>query len=98
MGGLTFHQYQGLGGNVGKSERGITMCYAVSFVLRSEHEQAKEQGDGPSAIPFLKRFTAFNVATTCRSVRLLATNATNCIMARYKYLKFHTFYRYHASC
>ncbi len=81
----------GPGGNVGKSERGITMCYAVSFVLRSEHEQAKEQGDGPSVIPFLKRFTAFNVATTCRSVRLSATNATNCIMARYKKLKFPRF-------
>jgi antirestriction protein ArdC len=58
---LTFRQALGLGGNVRKGERGTTICYADSFVPRGARERAKEQGDDPSAIPFLKRFTVFNV-------------------------------------
>ena len=58
---LTFRQALGLGGNVRKGERGTTICYADSFVPRGERERAREQGDDPSAIPFLKRFTVFNV-------------------------------------
>ena len=58
---LTFRQALGLGGHVRKGERGTTICYADSFVPQSERERAQEQGDDPSAVPFLKRFTVFNV-------------------------------------
>ena len=58
---LTFRQALSLGGNVRKGERGTTICYADSFVPKTERDRAREQGDDPSAIPFLKRFTVFNV-------------------------------------
>jgi antirestriction protein ArdC len=58
---LTFRQALSLGGHVRKGEHGTIICYADSFVPRGERERAKEQGDDPSAIPFLKRFTVFNV-------------------------------------
>ena len=58
---LTFRQALSLGGHVRKGERGTVICYADSFVPKSERERANEQGDDPSAVPFLKRFTVFNV-------------------------------------
>jgi antirestriction protein ArdC len=58
---LTFRQALSLGGNVRKGERGTTACYADSFIPRDEQERAREQGDEPSRVPFLKRFTLFNV-------------------------------------
>ncbi len=58
---LTFRQALALGGNVRKGERGTIICYADSFVPKSERDRAREQGEDPSAIPFLKRFTVFNV-------------------------------------
>ncbi len=58
---LTFRQALSLGGHVRKGERGTTICYADSFIPKSERERAKEQGDDPNVVPFLKRFTVFNV-------------------------------------
>ena len=58
---LTFRQALSLGGHVRKGERGTTICYADSFIPRAERERAKEQGDDPNVVPFLKRFTVFNV-------------------------------------
>jgi len=58
---LTFRQALSLGGHVRKGERGTVICYTDSFVPKSERERANEQGDDPSAVPFLKRFTVFNV-------------------------------------
>jgi antirestriction protein ArdC len=58
---LTFRQSLSLGGNVRKGERGTTACYADSFIPRGEQERAREAGDEPSRVPFLKRFTLFNV-------------------------------------
>ena len=58
---LTFRQALSLGGNVRKGERGTTACYADSFIPRGEQELAREVGDEPSRVPFLKRFTLFNV-------------------------------------
>jgi antirestriction protein ArdC len=58
---LTFRQALSLGGHVRKGEHGTTICYADSFIPRSERARAKEQGDDPNAVPFLKRFTVFNV-------------------------------------
>lgn len=58
---LTFRQALSLGGHVRKGERGTTICFADSFLPKGERERAKESGDDPSSVPFLKRFTVFNV-------------------------------------
>ena len=59
---LTFRQALSLGGNVRKGERGTTVVFADRFIPDQERARAREQGDGPNAISFLKRFTVFNVA------------------------------------
>jgi antirestriction protein ArdC len=59
---LTFRQALGLGGNVRKGERGTTVVYADRFIPDGERRRARETGDDAVAIPFLKRFTVFNVA------------------------------------
>ncbi len=61
---LTFRQALSLGGNVRKGERGTTVVFADRFIPDQERARAREQGDEPYAIPFLKRFTVFNV-TQC---------------------------------
>lgn len=58
---LTFRQALALGGHVRKGERGTTICYADSFVPKAEQQRAKDSGDDPTAIAFLKRFTVFNI-------------------------------------
>ena len=58
---LTFHQALGLGGNVRKGERGTTIVYADRFIPDDERRRARETGDEAVAIPFLKRFTVFNI-------------------------------------
>jgi antirestriction protein ArdC len=57
---LTFRQALGLGGHVRKGETGTTVVYADRFVPDEERRRAERDGDEPSAIPFLKRFTVFN--------------------------------------
>lgn len=59
---LTFRQALSLGGNVRKGERGTTVVYADRFVPDAEKRRARETGDEAQAIPFLKRFTVFNLA------------------------------------
>ena len=59
---LTFRQALSLGGNVRKGERGTTVVYADRFIPQKEKARAESQGDEPEAVPFLKRFTVFNVA------------------------------------
>ncbi|ESY06622.1 zincin-like metallopeptidase domain-containing protein [Mesorhizobium sp. M0152] len=59
---LTFRQALALGGNVRKGERGTTIVHADRFVPKDEKERARHEGDAPQAVPFLKRFTVFNVA------------------------------------
>jgi antirestriction protein ArdC len=58
---LTFKQARALGGHVRKGERGTTVVYADRFVPDEAREQARGSGEEPRAIPFLKRFTVFNV-------------------------------------
>ncbi len=58
---LTFRQALGLGGHVRKGERGTTVVYADRFTPEDERRRAAETGEEPGAIPFLKRFTVFNV-------------------------------------
>jgi len=59
---LTFRQALGQGGHVRKGERGVTVVFADRFTPEGERDRALERGDEPGAIPFLKRFTVFNVA------------------------------------
>jgi antirestriction protein ArdC len=59
---LTFKQALELGGCVRKGEKGWTVCYADSFIPKDEKDRASKDGDDPQSIPFLKRYTVFNVA------------------------------------
>jgi len=60
QGWLTFRQAKALGGSVRKGERGTTVVYADRFVPEDERRRARDTGEDPQAIPFLKRFTVFN--------------------------------------
>jgi antirestriction protein ArdC len=70
---LTFRQALAAGGNVRKGERGTTICYADRFIPRDERQRAAETGEDPAAIPFLKRFTVFNVEQ-CENLPETAAN------------------------
>jgi antirestriction protein ArdC len=59
---LTFRQARGLGGNVRRGEHGTTVVYADDFIPAEERARAAETGEEPQRIPFLKRFTVFNLA------------------------------------
>ncbi len=59
---LTFHQALSLGGHVRKGEHGTTVVYADRFIPDDEKKRAQETGEEAQAIPFLKRFTVFNIA------------------------------------
>lgn len=61
QGWLTFRRALALGGSVRKGERGTTVVYADRFVPEKERQRARETGDEPGAIAFLKRFTVFAV-------------------------------------
>src|SRR5216683_5356314 len=62
QGWVTFRQALGLGGNVRKGEHGTTVVYADRFVPDDEKKRVQETGEEANAIPFLKRFTVFNLA------------------------------------
>ena len=62
QGWVTFRQALSLGGNVRKGERGTTVVYADRFIPDDEKKRARETGEEAQAIPFLKRFTVFNLA------------------------------------
>jgi antirestriction protein ArdC len=62
QGWLTFRQALGLGGNVRKGEHGTAVVYADRFIPDDEKKRAQETGEEAQAIPFLKRFTVFNLA------------------------------------
>jgi antirestriction protein ArdC len=59
---LTFRQALDAGGNVRKGEKGVTVVYADRFTPEAEKARAAETGDDAKSIPFLKRFTVFNIA------------------------------------
>ena len=65
---LTFKQAQAAGGCVRKGERGTGVVFADRFVPKGEAERAAREEDDARAIPFLKRFTVFNVAQ-CEGLR-----------------------------
>jgi antirestriction protein ArdC len=61
---LTFKQALFLGGTVRKGEKGTLAVYADSFVPKKGQDTANraDTEDAPRRVPFLKRFTLFNVA------------------------------------
>lgn len=59
---LTFRQAAQLGGTVRKGEHGTMLVFADRFVPEREKARARNSGDEPVQVPFLKRFTVFNVA------------------------------------
>jgi antirestriction protein ArdC len=65
---LTFKQSRDAGGCVRKGEHGTTVVYADRFTPEAEKERARQTGDEAKAVPFLKRFTVFNVAQ-CEGLR-----------------------------
>lgn len=65
---LTFKQALEAGGNVRKGEKGAMVVYADRFVPEAEKTKARETGEDAKAVPFLKRFTVFNVAQ-CEGLR-----------------------------
>ncbi len=62
QGWLTFRQAIEAGGCVRKGERGTTVVYADRFIPETEKARARDNGEDAKAIPFLKRFTVFNIA------------------------------------
>lgn len=68
QGWLTYRQAAEAGGNVRRGERGVTVVYADRFTPEAEKERARESGGDARSIPFLKRFTVFNVAQ-CEGLR-----------------------------
>lgn len=62
QGWLTFNQAREAGGCVRKGEHGTSIVYADRFTPEAEKQRARETGKDARAIPFLKRFTVFNVA------------------------------------
>jgi antirestriction protein ArdC len=59
---LTFRQAAEAGGRVRKGEHGVTVVYADRFTPKGEAERATREGEEARVVPFLKRFTVFNVA------------------------------------
>ncbi|WP_106639772.1 ArdC family protein [Allosphingosinicella vermicomposti] len=59
---LTFRQALAAGGNVRKGEAGVAVYYADRFIPAADKARAEQEGCEAAAIPFLKRFTLFNVA------------------------------------
>jgi antirestriction protein ArdC len=67
---LTFRQASSLGGTVRKGEHGVTVCYADKFIPKREPSPAGGADSSTSkpderdneAVPFLRRYTVFNVA------------------------------------
>lgn len=69
---LTFGQAKALGGAVRKGEQGVSVCYADKFIPKNSRTAgrnpvthatgAPQPADtAPDAIPFLRRYTVFNV-------------------------------------
>lgn len=59
---LTFRQALEAGGHVRKGEQGTMVVYADRFVPETEKARVEAAGGEARAVPFLKRFTVFNVA------------------------------------
>jgi len=65
---MTFRQALEAGGNIRKGEKGTLVVYADRFTPEAEKVRARETGGDARAVPFLKRFTVFNIAQ-CEGLR-----------------------------
>lgn len=72
---LTFTQTLEAGGIVRKGERGTVIVFADRFTPKAEQERVAGEGGQPKQIPFLKRFTVFNVAQCDRLPERLTRDA-----------------------
>ncbi len=81
QGWLTFRQAIEAGGAVRKGERGVAIVYADRFTPEAEKARAQESGEEARAIPFLKRFTVFNVAQ-CDGLPARATAVAPTLLER----------------
>jgi antirestriction protein ArdC len=59
---LTFKQCQALGGSVREGKHGSTIVHVDTFTPKSEKQKAVERGEDASTVPFLKRYSVFNIA------------------------------------
>ena len=59
---LTYKQAQKLGGTVRKGEKSTSIVYADSFITKEERQTARSEQRDPERIPFLKRYSVFNIA------------------------------------
>jgi antirestriction protein ArdC len=59
---LTFKQALALGGSVRKGERGTTIVHADTFTPKSEKQKTFNTGEDANLVPFLKRYSVFNIA------------------------------------
>jgi len=57
---VTFKQCIAMGGSVKKGQKGTHVCFADKFVPEKEKARAEQEGDAPSSVYFLKRYTVFN--------------------------------------
>lgn len=58
---LTFKQALELGGSVRKGEKGTNVFYADRFIPEKERMRAEAEGSEAASVPFLKRYTVFNI-------------------------------------
>lgn len=58
---LTFRQALEAGGAVRKGERGTGVVFANRFIPEAEQARAAASGEDARSVPFLKRFTLFNL-------------------------------------
>lgn len=65
---LTYAQALDAGGCVRKGERGTCVVYADRFTPEAEKARVRAEGGDAKSVPFLKRFTVFNVAQ-CEGLR-----------------------------
>jgi antirestriction protein ArdC len=65
---LTYRQAREAGGHVIKGEHGTSVVYADRFTPEAEKQRARETGEDARSVPFLKRFTVFNIAQ-CEGLR-----------------------------
>lgn len=58
---MTYRQAVQVGGHVRRGERGTMIVKASTYVPQSERERSEGSEEDPRAVPFLKRYTVFNL-------------------------------------
>lgn len=58
---VTFRQALAAGGSVRRGERGTPIVFVNRFTPQDEQDRAARDGDEARGVPFLKRFTVFNL-------------------------------------